>query len=57
MAIVHMISDTFLHHRELKFSELYQTQGHLQPLSKHLLQAAINKLMAPSSPLANFLSL
>ena len=42
MAIVHMISDTFLHHRELKFSELYQTQGHHKLFSKQCLLAAVS---------------
>ena len=42
MAIVHMISDTFMHHRELKFSELYQTQGHHKLFSKQCLLAAVS---------------
>ena len=40
MAIVHVISDTFLRHQELKFSELYQTHGHHQPFSKQCPLAA-----------------
>ena len=31
MGLVDVTSDTFLHHRELGFSELYQTQGCYQP--------------------------
>lgn len=31
VGIVDVTSDTFLHHRELGFSELYQTQGYYQP--------------------------
>ena len=34
VAFVDVVSDTFLHHRELEFSALYQTQGHQQPFSK-----------------------
>ena len=51
--IVDMVSDTFLHHWELEFSELYQTQGYYQPFSKqYLLIAASCNLMGSRSLLA-----
>ena len=51
--IVDMVSDTFLHHWELEFSELYQTQGYYQPFSKqYLLLAASCNLMVSRSLLA-----
>ena len=51
MTIVIVVSDTFLHHWELKFSELYQTQGYYQSFSKQYLSAAAScNLMVSSSP-------
>ena len=47
-----MVSDTFLPHWELEFSELYQTQGHQQPFSKqNLIAAASCNLLVSRSPL------
>ena len=53
-----MISETFWHHWELEFSELYQTQRHHQPFSKwYLLAAASCELNISRSLLLTTLSI
>lgn len=45
MAIMDMVSDLFLHQRELEFSELFQIQGHQQPFSKQLSATSCNLMV------------